>query len=178
MLALRHADGVTIGSDSMVTGSGFKWTEDAPKYFVHGDAVIGYCGDTRLCQVTEAMPALRRPRAGEKPINYVAHVIAEAIRQTHRAHDRESSTFEALIVWRGAVYELGDGYGVTCPDRGYVAVGSGSGAALGAVACALRVAPQLSPREIVTAAIEASAEHMDSVGGPIHVLDIRSRRKR
>ena len=182
VLALRHADGVTIGSDSQWSGDGFKWMEDSPKYFLHGDCVIGYSGDARQARLFEAMPQLRPPRADETPINYIAHVVAEAIRQTHILHGCEIKDPAAVIVWRGCVYEMGERYGVFSPSRGYAAAGSGASVALGAVDLALRfrdrMNPPLSPEEIVTSAIESAIEHTDSVGGKIHVLNIKSRARK
>jgi ATP-dependent protease HslVU (ClpYQ) peptidase subunit len=177
VVALRHAGGVTIGSDSLVSGDGFEWVEDEPKFARVGDAVVGFCGNPRECHLVEAVPRLRAPRRDERPILYVAHVIAEAIRQTHRAYDAENKEFSALIVWRGEVYELIDGYGVTRPALEVAAVGSGAAVALGALRSSLRLSPDLAPRAHVENALAVASELCAGVGGPPHVLDVRTRKR-
>jgi ATP-dependent protease HslVU (ClpYQ) peptidase subunit len=165
VVALRHAGGVTIGSDSLVSGDGFEWVEDEPKFARVGDAVVGFCGNPRECHLVEAVPRLRAPRRDERPILYVAHVIAE------------NKEFSALIVWRGEVYELIDGYGVTRPALEVAAVGSGAAVALGALRSSLRLSPDLAPRAHVENALAVASELCAGVGGPPHVLDVRTRKR-
>ena len=167
ILAIEHARGVVLGSDSRLSTASEHWDEDTPKWCAVGDAYVALAGDARLQLLAEAIRRVRRPRRGERAQTYLSLALAEALRRY--SEEAKCAPGDGVIVWRRRAYYLDQGYAVVRPAGGIVGAGSGGTAAR---AAALALA-DVEPVERVRRALEIAAACVPGVGGPLHVVDVR-----
>lgn len=171
ILAVTHAKGVALGTDSAITEGEQRWTEHAPKWCDLGPAVVALAGDVRATLLAELVGEVRKPRPREGPRAYLTDAIAGALRRALATEDIAQCP-EGVIVYHGAAWRLDAGFGLWCPEGGIVGAGSG-GMVARAVALAL---PSLEPLERIGRALEIAGEVCPGVGGKTWLRDVLRRR--
>jgi ATP-dependent protease HslVU (ClpYQ) peptidase subunit len=166
ILAIEHAEGVVLATDSAVSDDADKWVEDAPKAFRVGDVWLALSGGVREALLAESVSTPRGPRRGERDVVYLTLAVAEPIRRLHDEAKADGAG-DGVIVWRGRVYLLDREYGVVRPAGGLAWAGSG-GPVARAAALALH---RLPARRRAQRALEIACEVCVGVAPPVHLLD-------
>lgn len=148
---------VSSGSDSITTCS-------TPKVWQHGPVTLGVAGDL-VARDAVRFRVMPPPWDGISAHAYVALVLAPEIRSALKAAGAADADVEMLVGIGGHILHLDSSCGATSWACGYGAAGSGADVALGALH-ATRDSEFLSPRERLTAALDAAAAHNSSVRAP------------
>lgn len=175
VFAFRHAGGVTIASDSLISDDACVYVEDVPKYWRAGRLVIGAAGGVRATILAQAIPPLRAQRASETDHVYLTTVLAEAVRAMCAAAECKTGDLSLVVIHRGQPWVVDDDLGVMSPASGFVSIGSASHVVHGALAWSLRHSPELAPQARAESILALAKEHCVGVGGPSHVLTVRRR---
>lgn len=175
IVGLVHDNVVTLGADSIGAHSGVAQVRADAKVFKLGEFAVGFTTSWRMGQVLRyhfTPPSV--PDGMDLHAYMVIHFI-EALRTVARQQavtsiDKSVETLGQFLVGvRGRLFEIDADFQVgetVCP---YAAVGAGYHFALGAMYATQRGG--MSPRERITVALEASAEHSPWVRGPWHFVE-------
>jgi ATP-dependent protease HslVU (ClpYQ) peptidase subunit len=176
IVAVRHRGRVHLGGDScLTTDDGARFTSALPKVWrAAGGFAIGIAGSTEFDSLLRYRIAW--PERVDDPVRHIIVSLPQAIRQLAREDSAEPPEGEALIVYRGRIYELSSeppgedtaGHVEILPiAEPYAAVGSGS-----ALACGALASNRGEPRARLLAALRVAARHRSDVAAPFHFLSL------
>jgi hypothetical protein len=169
--AVVHGGRVYVGGDSAgVSG----WTMSVRadlKVFTNGPFVMGFTTSFRMGQLLRYALVPPVHPDGMDDARFMVTVFIDAVRECLRIggwatkdKDREAGgTF--LVGYHGRLFVVDNDYQVGEPADGIAAVGTGDGAALGA----LFATPDMGPAERILLALRAAERHNVGVRGPFHI---------
>lgn len=159
IVAVQFADGVVMGSDSLVTAERKYNHPKMVKVTTTGPYMIGGSGEVAACDIVQHIWEPPIPTVADKKDLY-HFMIAEVIPSLKRsfkeneykwdAEDAETK-FAFLISLEGQVFEISDDLSVCLDTAGIYGVGSGSSLAIGAlkaqadIPTALQIASEIDP---------------------------------
>lgn len=172
VVGIETEAGVTIGADSM-SSNGHTGSANGGKVFRVGELLVGCCGSIRMKQLLRYslhVPPIETWDLDRWMATDFINSARECLKQGGYATivngEEAGGTF--MVGVRGRLYTVYGDYQINYKPRRYHAVGSGEHIALGA----LYVLRDLPPHERATAALEAAAEHVISVGPPFEILTL------
>lgn len=144
------------------------------------DLIIGYAGRMRSGQVLldlhlEELPDDEHP----DPMTYIYFVVVPHMRMILResgltiAEDEEEFTKDSvfLIAYRGKIFEIGPDFCILESADDFIAIGSGTDYALGAMTATKNLAPNISPKETVEQGMLAAAKYSSAVRPPFFFIE-------
>jgi ATP-dependent protease HslVU (ClpYQ) peptidase subunit len=175
-VAVEEEGGVWIATDSFLGDNSTRLTVDRPKWFIKGDVLFTYAGDVRAAQTVEHGSSFRKQKRSENDQDYLVGVVAKRVKECHiKGGFEEDPEVDYLIVYRGFVYTLQEGYALFRGREGYAAIGSGEREARGALAA---LEGLLSGEARVKQALKAVAKHSTTVMPPFPTLFVPKARVR
>lgn len=179
IVGYTDGDSVVIGGDRAATDG---WGEITllryTKVFRLGDMLLGVSGSVRGYQLLRYH--LEKPTNNRNdPLTFLVKDFIPALRGVFKEHgytevdnNRESLDHYALVGYRGQLFVIQSDFSITNTIGAYMAIGSGSPYALGALT-ALATLRESKKKFLVRTALYAAAEHCNSVSAPfdIEVLD-------
>lgn len=172
---------VWMGADSLVTDLSQDWciAGQGSKIVRRHNCLIGCVGQPRIAQVLEYSldmpdPSMGPPLTSLKSFDE-AFELTEAIRKCLRdsacsevVNNTESFAGTLLVGYYGRLFIIDHSYTMTEPKDRYVAIGSGSPAALGA----LYATQGQTPEHRIRIVLEAAAATNPYVREPFHIQHI------
>lgn len=172
IVGLKSPNGVYLGGDSCVSESNLVQTMIDPKVWKRGRFVFGYAGTLRTGQLIK-YKFKHPPIQNREPTQYMVTGFVDKMRKVlkqsgaaREEHKEEEQDNDFLIGFNGHLFIIDSGYGVCEVADPFVAIGSGTEYALGA----LFATQGKSPEVRVKKALEAAAYYSDSVGPPFHIV--------
>ena len=184
--------GLVLGGDSAAVRGHELNVRAEPKVFRAGCYAIGFTTSFRMGQILRYCTELPEPPAGaggDELERFIVTDFVEAVRRAFAEHGfaktarftssaEESVTEEGqevggrfLVGVAGEIFAIHGDYHVGRPTVPYAAFGVGAPIALGALH-ALETVPELSLRQRVTMALEASEAHCAGVRGPFDFVEL------
>ncbi|HEX6779543.1 MAG TPA: hypothetical protein VF099_15145 [Ktedonobacterales bacterium] len=181
IVGLIDGEDVYLGGDSAVTMGNEIAPQKQPKVFRNGDFLMGSSGSARIKQLLcYSFTPPKRPFAKDLE-TYMATDFLNALRKcfkdaglARKVSEEESFLGSILIAHRGRLFNLGSHYSMHEAQCGYDAIGNGSEIAKGA----LYATRSLPPRERITLALEAAAEHVNYVRPPFTIEVLKGKATR
>jgi hypothetical protein len=185
---------VVLGGDSAALNGYELRVRAEPKVFRAGSYAIGFTTSFRMGQILRYCTELPEPPAGAGPEELERFIVTDfiaTVRSSFAEHGfaktaRFTSTGPSsvteegqdvggqfLVAVAGQIFEIHQDYHVGRPATPYAAFGLGAAVALGAF-YALESMPDLSLRERVVKALEASEAHSSGVRGPFDFVELPS----
>jgi ATP-dependent protease HslVU (ClpYQ) peptidase subunit len=174
-------DGTTVwmGSDSAVTG-GITYLTGS-KVFTVGTVLYGVCGNLDACNAirhgSKLPGSVVNARSGGGVIESVEldrwayHTILPRLKEAMLKNGVTEPSFNVMVGIRGRIL-LVDENAVSEDRRPYVALGSGSEVALGAMHTLMNRQGRRNHAGIVEKALEAACEFMPSCAGPLFIRNV------
>jgi len=165
---------VLMGADSFCSAGERIEPIAQVKLWAAGDMVIGAAGNLRTCNLFRY--GFKFPeRAGETDEIYMHITVPHALRQYLQEHQpiesngaSEDCGLEALIGWKGKIWQLASDFCVTSSRHGYDAVGRGSAVCRAALDATARHS-DLTGSAILLEAMRLTARHVVSVQAPFYM---------
>ena len=175
IVGVEHAGGVLIGGDSLATAGWSSTLREDTKVFRIGSAVMGLTGSPREAQLLRYK--LNIPEVDLSDVDrYIATSFVDAVRQLYKENgwskvenNKEAGNGNFLLGIAGRLYGLYADFQFSRSRAGYLAVGCGAELARGSLHTTASL--NLTPRERVRLALEASAAHNAGVEGPFTILN-------
>lgn len=159
IVAIQFADGVVIGSDSLVTADRKYSHPKMCKVTTTGPYLIAGSGEVAACDIVQHIWEPPIPTIADKKDLYhfmIAEVIPsikKCFKENEYKWDTEDdeTKFAFLIAIEGEVFEISDDLSVCLDAAGFYGIGSGSSLALGALrakaelTAALQIAADVDP---------------------------------
>ena len=159
IVAIQFADGVIMGSDSLVTAERKYNHPKMAKVTTTGPYMIAGSGEVAACDIVQHIWEPPLPTAADKKdlyhfmIAYVVPSIKKVFKDNDYKWDKEDeeTKFKFLIAIEGEVFEIDDDLSVCLDAGGMYGIGSGSALALGALKAqaelpvALQIAADIDP---------------------------------
>lgn len=167
--ALVHNGTIHMASDSEASDDSSCVTISTPKIAVNGDYIVGVSQSLRVLNILHNTSLPPVPSLSNlysfMSVEFIQD-IAETLENTPGVATREKMEegTEILIGTLGRIFLIGSDYSVHEATQPYMAIGSGSLAALGS----LFSTEDLSPKNRVIKAVKASAEFSAGVRGPVN----------
>lgn len=177
IIAAKDKDGsIYMAGDSMVSGY-VTDTIIGGKVFKIGEWLIGVAGDARDGQVIQHAFVPPDIPSDVTIDGYMVSTFAAAVRSTLekagrlcKENGKEGSGLYLLVAGRGKIWMMCSDFGITCSRSPFIAIGSGSDFALGA----MQVSAGVPMRERLLAALRASERWCESVRRPFVVKKIKA----
>lgn len=173
IVALEANGRVYMGSDTFGSNGYTGRTNEAPKTFQNGSALIGYTTSFRMGQILQYGLVVPEESLTWDIDRWMAVDLMPAIRTAFEAHgwDRlnegRAKGGEFLFSIHGRCYAVQADYSFLRSPLGEYAIGSGKDYALGSLHATRDWA---KPKQRVAAALAAAAEHVVSVDGPFDFM--------
>ena len=172
-----HTGAIWVGSDmlaSSIDQSVSRFETAMPKVFHLGQFTIGYAGCFRFGQIMQYQWTPPDPDPRLDDLCYMSSVVAESLSDHLEAHDmlKDSHVLdggEALIAYKDSIYLVQDDFSVITVQRPFLAIGSGSDSAMGAMFAYSSVCDDDNGSEAVGIALRA-AGHFSGVCGSEFVI--------
>lgn len=159
IVAVQSPDGVTFGTDSLVTSNRKYNHPKMEKITIRGPYIIAGSGEVAACDIAQHIWEPPIPTTVDKKDLYhfmIAEVIPslkKCFKESEYKWDAEDdeTKFAFLIAVEGEVFEIADDLSVCLDTAGIYGVGSGSSLAIGALragaslAKALKIASDVDP---------------------------------
>lgn len=176
IVGLCNSDSITIGGDSAFANNDISYAGSQSKVIRVGPCLIGYAGCTRFGELLEHALIIPEKDADQDVRAWMTLVVSPTIRDLiNRHHLVEKMSDEthgtALIGAYGRLFRLQNDLSVVEPSEKYLALGSGSHLATGALH-ALSKTGSMSQRGMALAALETAAYHSPFVRGPFVVISM------
>lgn len=182
IVALSREKRVFMGADSLCS---FGWSNEAtlkrPKVFKKDGILYGHSGSIRVAQVLQYHLDTPKHHPDIDDLEFLVTELVPAMKTAMSDQGMERKKEEVasmgdgsgetfLLGYHGSVYRISDDYSVLLLDRGFDAVGSGQDVAVGAI-YALEASGLVAPEETLRIAIQAASKAINSVGGPIVIIE-------
>jgi ATP-dependent protease HslVU (ClpYQ) peptidase subunit len=162
---------VHMGCDSCASTEDQKIVFDGCKLFEKEGFLFGYAGSYRFPDIVEYHTKFPKRGPKDDDRGYLVSKLLPAIRDSLKAYEfiRQDEVLDqqALIGYRGKLYQLSSDFSVIRAAHGYAAIGSGMSVALGSLHSTVWL-NSLSTKDRITFAINAAGDHARGVGGPTH----------
>lgn len=173
IVGLAEGEKVYIGCDSLgINEDGRARINTYRKVFRVGDMLIGYSGSIRMGQLLQysfTPPAYYHEHM--ELGRYIAKDFVKAIQELFEAEKlKEDDRGQILVGFRGHLFDIdGQNYQVEEEVGGYIAIGSGTDLALGALHA---LGNDYPPESRIETALSAAADHNATVKGPFYIESI------
>lgn len=176
IVALIKDGDVYIGGDSAGTDSSFGQSIRADaKVFENGPFIMGFTSSFRMGQLLRFSLSVPEQTSKQEDYEFMCTTFIDAVRATLEEGGflkvvngvERGGVF--VVGYNGAIYVIEGDLQVGIPTQPFTAVGSGAEVALGALEILTKM-DNLSPKEMVTKALEASVAHNASVRPPFVIL--------
>lgn len=165
---------VYIGGDSLGSNGHNKKEFTRPKVFKNGDFILGYTSSYRMGQLLEAsFEAPERLTSETDDFKYLINKVIPAIKSCFKTAGYEESKSGVeqggifLIGYKGCLYKIQADYSMLGSSE--AATGSGQDFAIGSLHTSAEF--EMTPKERITAAIEAASFNCATVGGPVNIVE-------
>jgi ATP-dependent protease HslVU (ClpYQ) peptidase subunit len=175
VIGLEHEGKIWLGADSAASRDDEISCRADSKVFQSGDFLFGFSGSFRIGQLLRY--AFKPPKQYNKPdMEYMVVDFIDSLRLLldekgtllkESASDHHDS--EIIVGFRRKLYLIESDFNISIPFENYVASGSGSAFALGALSV-LDNMPTISPALKIESALKASAQHCCSVRAPFTII--------
>jgi ATP-dependent protease HslVU (ClpYQ) peptidase subunit len=159
IVAIQYADGVLMGSDSLVTAERKYNHPRMAKITETGPYLIGGSGEVAACDIVQHIWEPPIPTVADKKdlYHFMIAVVIPAMKKCFKENEYkwdaedDETKFAFLIAIDGEVFEIADDLSVCLDAAGFYGIGSGSSLALGALKAkaempdALQIAADLDP---------------------------------
>jgi len=170
VVGLEHHGRVFMGGDRCSSNDVTKTKTAKPKIFKKGPFLIGFSGSFRYADIIQYNVEFPKKSKKMSEEEYLFTVIVEQIRETLSDKgmnlDEDKFTDNALIAYKGKLYELQCDLSLVRNVHGFNAIGNGKEVALGSFYSTIH----LPPEERVEMALRAAAEFSQGVSEPFDIL--------
>ena len=177
IVAVVEGSKVYMGADTYGAGYNSGSYISNPKCFINGEFLIGCTTSFRLIDLLAYKLNVNKVHPDEQKDadKYMRTIFVDSVRETLKTggllevHNSKEEGGNFLVGYAGKLYEIQNDFSVlNVPDYG-TSVGSGENAARGS----LHTSRELTwtPKERLSAALEAAVEVVPSVRGPFVYLD-------
>ena len=176
IVGLQHDGDVYIGGDSAASGGWEQHLLSETKVFENGPFLFGWAGSSRDANLIRHAftPPLRDSSLSD--MKFLVTVFMDAVRNCLKAggsswvkDNKEYTHSHFLVAYRGGLYAVYGDYQIMGVTQNYLAVGSGSEVAHGAM-YASGHDEDLTPEGRLRTALAAAAFHTPFVRDPFHIL--------
>jgi ATP-dependent protease HslVU (ClpYQ) peptidase subunit len=184
IIGIETGNGVLIGGDSAGTGGYSQTIRADEKVWKAGEFVCGFTSSYRMGQLLRhslTIPQTPHLDVGQAERDkWMTTVYIDAVRKCLKegGYTKVENGVEQgglyLVGWRGTLYTVERDFQVGRSTVDFHAVGSGEDLAMGAMAASASI-PGMSPRERVKQALEISARFNAAVGGPFHLVEVKTK---
>lgn len=153
------------------------------KVFLNGEFAFGFTSSFRMGQLLRFKFTPPPVPEGKDPYAYMVTDFIEAVRLCLRTGGYLKKTDEReeggrfLVGWRGAIYDIQEDHQVAMSSHRFMSVGSGHDLAKGALS-ALTAQTNMTPRNILVAALEIAQEFSAAVRGPFEIIQTPKRKEK
>lgn len=183
VVGIEHKSGVWIGADSATVADDFDIAISAiDKVFFMNEQktmLVGFSGSWRAGQIVQhcmSVPEHNLQKSDEMwLVNEFVHTLRESLREhgcMKTESGEDSSVGDFLVGYRGKLWNIQDDYQISRYTTNYAAIGCGSKYALGALAYLTEHKQNMTPREMIKAALEATTRHNAAVQPPYKILQL------
>jgi ATP-dependent protease HslVU (ClpYQ) peptidase subunit len=159
IVAIQYADGVLIGSDSLVTADRKYSHPKMCKVTTTGPYLIAGSGEVAACDIIQHIWEPPIPTVADKKdlYHFMIAVVIPSMKKCFKENEYkwdaedDETKFAFLIAIEGEVFEIADDLSVCLDSAGFYGIGSGSSLALGALKAqadmpmALQIASEIDP---------------------------------
>lgn len=159
IVAVQYADGVVMGTDSLVTAERKYSHPKMQKITTTGPYLIAGSGEVAACDIVQHIWEPPIPTVADKKdiYHFMISVVIPSIKKCFKENeykwdaDDDETKFAFLIAIEGEVFEISDDLSVCLDAAGFYGIGSGSSLALGALKAkasipdALQIASEIDP---------------------------------
>jgi ATP-dependent protease HslVU (ClpYQ) peptidase subunit len=159
IVAIQYADGVLMGSDSLVTADKKYNHPRMSKITTTGPYLIAGSGEVAACDIVQHIWEPPIPTIADKKdlYHFMIAVIIPSLKKCFKENEYkwdaedDETKFAFLIAIEGEVFEIADDLSVCLDAAGFYGIGSGSSLALGALKAqadmpvALQIAADIDP---------------------------------
>lgn len=159
IVAIQYADGVVMGSDSLVTADRKYNHPKMAKITTSGPYLIAGSGEVAACDIVQHIWEPPIPTVADKKdlYHFMISVIIPSMKKCFKENEYkwdaedDETKFAFLIAIEGEVFEIADDLSVCLDAAGFYGIGSGSSIALGALRAkaemtdALQIAADVDP---------------------------------
>ena len=159
IVAVQFADGVVMGSDSLVTADRKYNHPKMAKITTSGPYLIAGSGEVAACDIVQHIWEPPIPTVADKKdlYHFMISVIIPSLKKCFKENEYkwdaedDETKFAFLIAIEGEVFEIADDLSVCLDAAGFYGIGSGSSLALGALRAkaemteALQIAADVDP---------------------------------
>ena len=175
IVALEHEGVLWMGGDSAAFREDEISCRADPKVFQYGEFLFGFSGSFRVGQLLRY--GFQPPKqSGKSDMGYMVIDFVDALRTfldqkgTHlKEGSGDSHDSEIVVGFRRKIYVIEPDFNVSMPLEKYVASGSGSAYALGALSV-LEEIGIMHPSSKIETALKVSAQHCPSVRAPFTIM--------
>lgn len=173
IIGLKDETGVWMGCDGLVSTGSKVTGREAQKVVQKETFLFGTAGSSRKGQILRATVREKVPeyffRKDRTPVETIDYMIRflfpgyllKGLRGYRMGeYGKEDANTRMLLATKAGVFSIGNNWSVTFQEKGYGAIGSGEGVALGA----LYTTPNFTGPDRLRFALEASNYHINSVG--------------
>ncbi len=175
IVAVSKNGNVRMGGDRCASGGGRMQIVKHPKVFKKGDMLFGYTTSFRFGQIIEYIFEIPEHSEGVSNMEYMVKTFIPSLREclSNNKYTDDTSKGESgtmIVGYRGEVFTIFGDWQVFQSDSGYSAVGSGELYALGSLSTTHR--QDLTGMDMVELALNAAAEHANTVCGPFDIIKL------
>jgi ATP-dependent protease HslVU (ClpYQ) peptidase subunit len=180
IIALKQGNKIYMGGDRRSTCNGVTESLASPKIFKNNNFLIGVAGDLRMLQVMQYDFVPPDPD-GTDPMRYMVSDFVHDLRITLKEsgytkveNNVEVSAGQMLVAYNKKIFKIVSNYSVS-EEVDYVAIGSGTEAALGSLYTTSQEAElicDITPQRRIMLALQAAAKFDYYVDKPFDILEL------
>lgn len=174
IIGLKDNNRIVMGSDSRTMSGNFIFNSTGNKIIEFENITIGFCGSCRISDVINSSFVMPDHPSGKSDLQYMQSNFINAIREclesakASSVEENNTSSMDKsalLILYHDKFYTVECDYSIL-EYSDFVAIGSGSDFALGA----LEVTKDLEPEIRVTKALEAACKFNAGCAPPFQII--------
>lgn len=164
-----------MASDSLGSNGHNKGTYKNKKIFKKGEMLIGYTSSYRMGQLLEHSLTLPGRKVDQTIENYIYVDFVEAVRKLMKEHgylkidSNKESIGQFPILTEGRIFLMQDDLSLLEAEDNFDACGSGEDFATATVDILLKHS-KLTPKQILTEAVQTASKYIATVGGEVRYL--------
>jgi ATP-dependent protease HslVU (ClpYQ) peptidase subunit len=174
IVGLVHEGKAYLACDSCASDGHLYSLTTFPKLFVNDNLLIGYTGSFRMAQLIEYDfdPPKRPPET--PPLTYLVRYMIGELRRVLKdggfttVHQNEETGAQFMLVLDNQLFTVQSDFSVLTDRQPFIAVGSGTEPALGALRATAHL--NLPPKERLLLALQAAESMVTSVRGPFFMM--------
>lgn len=174
IIGIKTADRIYLGGDSCISSDNLLQTIADPKVWKKGTFVLGSAGSLRVLQIIKYKMKIP-PINQREPTEYMVTTFVDAMRKAlkeaggaggAKEENKEEQDNSFLVAFKGRMFEIDGAYAICEVVDEYIAIGSGTDYALGALYATKGEDPEVRIKK----ALEAASYYADGVRPPFHII--------